>query len=329
MWEKILGYIETYGLKVVIAIVMLLAGIIVIKIVLSLMKKILFKTKLEKATAKFLTTVSKIGLWVLLIMIICQYVGIPMTGIVAVISAAGLAMSLALQGSLSNLANGVVIISTKPFKEGDYVEIGNEEGTVVEIRMMHTILKTSDNKEVSIPNQTVVNSEIVNYSRYKTRKLLIEFPINYATDIPKVKDLLYNIMINNDMVLLEPAPAVQLFKLADSSISMRIACWCATDNYWDLKFELMEQVFNEFKKESIDIPFNQMEVRMRDDIVTLPYNNQPIKKRSENAVNAISETDEVSLSDYIKKKINSTKNLKLKKTKKTKTNKSNSNTDKK
>ena len=118
MWEKILGYIETYGFKVVIAIVMLLAGIIVIKIVLSLMKKILFKTKLEKATAKFLTTVSKIGLWVLLIMIICQYVGIPMTGIVAVISAAGLAMSLALQGSLSNLANGVVIISTKPFKEG-------------------------------------------------------------------------------------------------------------------------------------------------------------------------------------------------------------------
>ena len=307
MWDKIVEYINTYGLKILIAIAVIFAGLIAIKIFISILKKILNKTKLEKATGKFLITVCKIGLWVLLFMGVFQYIGIPMTGFVAVVSAASLAMSLALQGSLSNLANGVVIISTKPFKEGDYVKIGNEEGTVTEIRMMHTVLKTVDNKEVSIPNQTVVASEIENFSRYKSRKLLMQFGVGYDTDISKIKDMLYNIMYNNNMVLLDPEPVVQLYQLNESSITIRIACWCATENYWDLYYEMMETVFNELKRENINIPFNQLEVRMREDIVTLPYTKTPVAKRSEDAVNSINENTEGEFVQYIKNTIRKTK----------------------
>ncbi len=310
MWEKIVNFFETYGVKILIAIAIFIIGFLLIKIVLLIVRKVFEKTKMERATSKFLRTCLKVVLWVLLLMVIFQYIGIPMTGFVAIVSAAGLAVSLALQGSLSNLANGVVIISTKPFKEGDYVSIGSVEGTVKEIKMMHTILQTTDNKEVSIPNQTVVASEIINFNKHKTRKLLIEFPVAYGTDIPKAKDLLYSLMINNDMVLLEPNPVVQLLRFDDSSIVLRTGCWCATENYWDLKFELMEQVFNEFKRENIEIPFNQMEVRLKDEVEILPFDSTPIKKRSEDAVVKIVENDDED--EFIKYLKNSSKKFKSK-----------------
>lgn len=292
MWEKIIEFLKTYGVKVLIALAILVVGFILIRIVMLIMKKVMEKTKLEKATAKFLRNCVKFALWMLLFMAIAQYVGIPVTGFIALISAAGLALSLALQGSLSNLANGVVIISTKPFKEGDYVSIGNIEGTVCEIKMMHTILTTVDNKEISIPNKTVVESEITNYNRHKTRKVIIEFPVSYDTDIEQAKVLLNKIMINNDKVLLEPAPVVRLKRFEDSSIVLRTDCWCATENYWDLYYDLMDTTFNEFKRENINIPFNQMEVRLRDDVVTMPFNKAPIKMRSEDATYKIVETND-------------------------------------
>lgn len=310
MWDKIVDFFQTYGVKILIAVAFFVVGAILIKIILLIVKKVFEKTNMERATSKFLRNFLKVVLWVLLFMMIFQYIGIPMTGFIAIISAAGLAVSLALQGSLSNLANGVVIISTKPFKEGDYVSIGSVEGTVKEIKMMHTILQTSDNKEVSIPNQTVVESEIINFNKHKTRKLLIEFPVSYGTDIPKAKDLLYGLMINNDMVLLEPNPVVQLLRFDESSIVLRTGCWCATENYWDLKFELMEQVFNEFKRENIEIPFNQMEIRLKDEVEVLPFDSTPVKKRSEDAVVKIVENDDED--EFIRYLKNSSKKFKSK-----------------
>ncbi len=310
MWDKIVDFFQTYGVKILIAVAFFVVGAILIKIILLIVKKVFEKTNMERATSKFLRNFLKVVLWVLLFMMIFQYIGIPMTGFIAIISAAGLAVSLALQGSLSNLANGVVIISTKPFKEGDYVSIGSVEGTVKEIKMMHTILQTSDNKEVSIPNQTVVESEIINFNKHKTRNLLIEFPVSYGTDIPKAKDLLYGLMINNDMVLLEPNPVVQLLRFDESSIVLRTGCWCATENYWDLKFELMEQVFNEFKRENIEIPFNQMEIRLKDEVEVLPFDSTPVKKRSEDAVVKIVENDDED--EFIRYLKNSSKKFKSK-----------------
>lgn len=310
MWDKIVDFFQTYGIKILIAVAFFVVGAILIKIILLIVKKVFEKTNMERATSKFLRNFLKVVLWVLLFMMIFQYIGIPMTGFIAIISAAGLAVSLALQGSLSNLANGVVIISTKPFKEGDYVSIGSVEGTVKEIKMMHTILQTSDNKEVSIPNQTVVESEIINFNKHKTRNLLIEFPVSYGTDIPKAKDLLYGLMINNDMVLLEPNPVVQLLRFDESSIVLRTGCWCATENYWDLKFELMEQVFNEFKRENIEIPFNQMEIRLKDEVEVLPFDSTPVKKRSEDAVVKIVENDDED--EFIRYLKNSSKKFKSK-----------------
>lgn len=295
MWDKVVNFFQTYGLKIIIAIAIFLAGIIIIKILLQIIKKIFEKTRLENATAKFLRTCIKVILYVLLFMVICQYVGIPMTGFVAVISAAGLAISLALQGSLSNLANGVVIISTKPFKEGDYVSIGSIEGTVVEIKMMHTILQTIDNKEISIPNQTVVGSEIVNFNKQKTRKLLIEVSVSYATDVKKVKSILNNIMINNDKVFLDPSPTVQLVRFDSSSIVFRTDCWCKSEDYWTLKFDLHEKIFNELKREKIDIPYEQMEVRLRNDIVKMPYDTKALPKRSKNALTSLKDDEKEGL----------------------------------
>lgn len=305
MIEKIAEFLKKYGVKVLFAILIFFFGIVLIKIIISILKKFFSRTKAEKTASKFLTSMIKIMLYIFLVLIVCQYLGIPITGLTVFISAGTLAISLALQGSLSSLANGVVIISTKPFKVGDYVNINDIEGTVKEIKMMHTILVTLDNKEISIPNQKVVESEIVNFNKFKTRKLSLSFPVAYSTDIQKVKNLILFVVINNDYVLLKPQPIVYISSFKESSVLINVDCWCLNENFWKLGCELKESVFNEFKRENVVMPPNQMEIRMIDGKVVLPFDEKLLKKRSANALESFEEEidDENEFSIYFKNQL--------------------------
>ena len=171
-WNKILNFFQTTGLNILYAILALLLGIILIKIIIRLFKRVFAKTKMEKATQGFLSSTIKVLLYICLIFVIAQILNINTTGLLAIISTAGVAISLALQNSLSNLANGVVLIVTHPFKEGDFVSIDGVEGTIKTLEMTHTILISVDNKVLSIPNSKVVSSVIVNYNVLGKRKII-------------------------------------------------------------------------------------------------------------------------------------------------------------
>ncbi len=316
--QEALNILKTVGINILQCIGVFILGYIVIKLVIKLLRKIFAKTKMPSVTAKFLLTVIKFSLYLLLIIAICQIIGIPITGFVAVISAAGLALSLAMQDSLSNLANGVVIISTRPFNEGDYIKIDDVEGTVKEIKMLHTIIDTSDNKTISIPNSIVVGSELINYSHNKTRKVSFNFCVDYSTDVEKAKEIIIKVMTSCNKVLLQPAPFVALDKLGESSITITSSCWCYNDDYYDVYYYVMENVFNEFKREGVIMPYNQLEVRLRNDKVSLPIKEEPLPSRDENlAVKPIEKDDGSDVFEkFVKTYKQKKKNRRLKKQKK-------------
>ena len=277
IWDNVLNWLSTKGLQLLEAIIALVVGIIVIKVCVKILKSIFKKTKLDKVVASFLTNVIKFVLYLLLAYIVASIVGIPMTGFIAIISAAGLAVSLALEGSLSNLANGVVLIMTKPFSENDFVEIDGQSGSVKEIKMLYTVITTSDNKDVVIPNKTVVGSNIVNYSANGTRKVVFSFDCAYSSDVEKVKAIINSVIINHELVLLEPTPFIALKTLGESNITFTASCWCKTGDYWTVYYDVMDSVFNEFKRENISIAYNQLEVRIREDEEILPFRTNEIE----------------------------------------------------
>lgn len=275
-WTKIkdalVDFLKNGGIRLINFILVFIVGFLLIKLALSIVKKLFNKSKLDSVAVKFIYNTVKFTLWLLLLIALAQVIGIPITGFIAVLSAAGLALSLALQGSLSNLANGVVIICTKPFKEGDYVKINEVEGKIQEIKMMHTIINTTDNKVISVPNKTVVESEIINYNGKSTRRVTFNFNVAYKSDVTEVKNIIYNTIKNTEFVLSEPDPFVAIDSLDSSAIKFYANCWTKTENYWDVYYNVTEQVFNELKRAKIVIPFNQLEVNLKKDTDReLPY----------------------------------------------------------
>lgn len=277
IWNDVLNWLSTKGLQLLEAVIAFVLGIIVVKIFVKILKSIFKKTKLDKVVATFLTNVIKFVLYLLLAYIVASILGVPMTGFIAIISAAGLAVSLALEGSLSNLANGVVLIITKPFSENDFVEIDGQSGSVKEIKMLYTVITTSDNKDVIIPNKTVVGSNIVNYSVNETRKVVFSFDCAYNSDVEKVKAIINSVIINHELVLLEPTPFIALKSLGESNITFTASCWCKNSDYWTVYYDIMDAVFNEFKRENVNIAYNQLEVRIREDNEVLPFRTSEIE----------------------------------------------------
>ena len=187
---------------------------------------------------------------------------IPMTSIIAVISAAGLAIGLALQNSLSNLAGGFIILFSKPFKSGDYVETNAASGTVESIGILYTRILTADNKTVYIPNGKITDSTIVNFSEQNTRRVDFEFGISYSDDIEKAKSIILKLASEHPMVLEEPEPFARLGLQAEDSLQITVRLWTETENYWQVKFDLTEQVNQAFIDNNVTIPFRQIDVHI-------------------------------------------------------------------
>jgi len=219
--------------------------------------------KADPSVAKFLASAIRILLNCVVIISVCLILGVPAASFIAMLGSAGLAIGLALQGSLSNLAGSIMILLFRPFKVGDFIEVAGVSGTVDEINFFYTVLNTPDNKRVTIPNATASNAVVTDYSSYTTRRIDLVFGVAYGTDVMKVKNLLSEIANSHELVLKDPEPAVMLSQHADSSLNFTLRVWVNSKDYWPVNNALMEQVTLAFEKEAIEIPFPQVDVHMR------------------------------------------------------------------
>nr|MBO4517389.1 mechanosensitive ion channel family protein [Clostridia bacterium] len=281
IWQSIKDYFSDNYMSVIKFFATLIIGMIIIKIVLVVFAKIFTRAKTEKITQNFLLAVIKFILWLILVLVLLSLIGVEITGMLTAVSALVLAVGMALQSNIANLANGIVIISTKMFKKGDYITLGDSEGSITEINFLFTTLTTPDNKRITIPNSTIVNSAVVNFGANPTRRVNFTFSVAYESDVEKVKATVIEVMKSDGRIYLDPAPFCRLKTLNSSSLDFFANCWCDSNDYWDVYYYVMETVYNEFKKNGICVPYNQIEVRSRTDEVVLPYDPAPLKERVE------------------------------------------------
>jgi len=256
----LMGWAGVYGPRVVGAIAILVFGWIAVKIVDSAVRRLMKQA--DPALSKFLVTLTHVALMVFVILAALNMVGVQTTSFIAVIGAAGLAIGLALQKSLANFAAGIMLIIFRPFKAGDFVEAGGTSGTIQEIHIFNTVLKTPDNKRVVVPNSNITGNNIINYSAEDTRRVDLVFGIGYGDDIRKAKEILQSIVIEDDRILDDPAPTIAVSELGDSSVNFVVRPWVKTVDYWAVYFDLTEKVKLTFDAEGISIPFPQRDVHL-------------------------------------------------------------------
>ena len=218
---------------------------------------------MDEGVSKFLLSLTNISLNVVTIIVAVNMFGIATGSITAILGSLGVTLGLALQGSLSNLFGGILILIMKPFKMGDYIIAGTDEGTVEGIDVFYTKLLTIDNRKIVIPNGNLSNQSIVNATNEEVRRLDIKIPINYSENIGRVKDILWNIVKDEEMVLKEPEALVVVGELGTSAIVMEIRTWTKTEDFWPLKWKLQARVKEEFDKHHIEIQVNQLEVKLK------------------------------------------------------------------
>jgi small conductance mechanosensitive channel len=252
-------------IKVAIALAIYFVGAYLIKTLLNVTAKAMEKANLEEGVQSFLKSALRIVLYVVLVFILISYFGIETTGLAALFASAGVTVGLALQGSLSNLAGGVLILILKPFKVGEYIIAGGDEGTVISIEILCTKLRTGDNKIIVIPNGALANSSITNASREEFRRVDMVFSVAYDSDLKLVKSLLQQVGERHELTLKDDAHQVTVFisEFGASSIDFGFRVWCKNSDYWTVKWELMEQVKDAFDANNIEIPFNQLDVNMK------------------------------------------------------------------
>ncbi|CDU05513.1 Small-conductance mechanosensitive channel [Vibrio coralliirubri] len=251
-----------YGVNIISALIILFIGNLIVKAVANSVSKVLQKKKMDRAVVEFIHGLVRYLLFVIVLIAALGRLGVQTASVVAVIGAAGLAVGLALQGSLSNFAAGVLIVAFRPFKSGDYVEIGGVAGSVDSIQIFQTVLTTPDNKMVVVPNGSVIGSPITNYSRHATRRIDLMIGVSYNADLQKTKALLTKICESDERVLKEPGVQVGVHTLADSSVNFVVRPWVNTAEYWDVYFDLMQAIKEGLDNEGIEIPFPQMDVHM-------------------------------------------------------------------
>lgn len=251
-----------FALMVLKAILILVIGLWIIKMIAKAFNRVLEKRNIDASLAPFLKTLFYNLLLVLLVLSVLTSVGIQVTSFIAILGAAGLAIGLALQGTLQNFAGGIIILTLKPFKVGDYIDGGGHSGSVQEIGIFQTLLLTPDNKKIILPNGALSNSGIVNYSAEENRRVDLVFGIGYDDDIKKAKEILIEIVNGDERVLKEPAPSVTVGSLGDSSVNFNFRPWVKGSDYWGVYWDMLETVKLRFDKEGITIPYPQRDVHM-------------------------------------------------------------------
>lgn len=263
--QNLLDFAMTAVGKILFALVVFFVGKLIIRLILRLMRRSRAMKKADLAVSRFVTSFVRVALNVILIVIIIGVLGVPMSSMVAVIASAAAAIGLALQGALSNFAGGIMILIFHPFHLDDFIDAGGFSGTVTDIGLFYTVLKTPDNKEVTIPNGTVMAQPVTNFSAFDTRRLDLNFTVAYGTDIALVQKALLETAQAHELVLSDPAPFARLTAHEESALKFTMRVWVKSADYWTVNFDLMEQVNRRFVADGIQIPFNQLDVHVVSD----------------------------------------------------------------
>lgn len=249
---------------ILIAALLLVVCLVVKAILLKILDRALNKlTHVERSLHTFIRSIANILLWFVTLMVVADSLGINATSLLALVGVLGLAVSLAVKDSLSNLASGLTILSTKPFKVGDYVEIGEIEGTVQDIGLVYTCLNTLDNRRILVPNSTVVDEEVINYSTEPLRRVDLKVTAAYDAPVEEVKATIQTVIAQHEKILAEPAPFARLSGYGDSALEYAIRVWCQNEDYWTVYHDLLERIKTAFDEAGISIPYPQMEVTLR------------------------------------------------------------------
>jgi small conductance mechanosensitive channel len=260
--SKVIEFLTIYGIKVIAAIAVFIIGRWVAQFLTNLTRKIMAQRKVDPTLISFSANLAYVGLLVFVIIAALGQLGIQTTSFIAVIGAAGLAIGLALQGSLSNFASGFLMIIFRPFNVGDYIEGAGTAGTVEEIEIFTTTLKTPDNKTVIVPNASLTSENIVNWTVKGTRRVDLVMGIGYDDDIDKAKKVMADVIAADDRILKDPAPQIAMVELADSSVNFVVRPWVKSDDYWSVYFDLTEQIKKAFDAQGISIPYPQRDVHV-------------------------------------------------------------------
>lgn len=253
-------YVVSFVLNLVLALVILLVGFAVVKALTKAVAKTKIFQKADSNVQNFVTNFVSIGLKLVVVLTAIIVLGVPESSVVAVLGSCGLAIGLALQGGLSNIASGIIIMFCKPFHVGDFIEAGSVSGVVADIGIYYTRITTPENKDVTLPNSSVANATIVNYSTEANRRVDFDFNVAYGTDIDLVRKVLMATASVNDLVMKDPAPEVFVAAHGESSLTIKLRIWCASENYWTVYFDMWEDVKKAFDKFGIEIPYNHLNV---------------------------------------------------------------------
>ena len=262
LWNQLSDLLSTFGISLFIALCILVIGRQVVKILIKVINSALERSKTEDTVRIFVTNLLNTLLMIVVFIAAINQLGIETTSIIAVLGAAGLAIGLALQGSLSNFAAGILIVIYRPYKVGDYIQADSHLGTVLDIQIFSTVLKTPDNKLVIVPNGSIMNGSIVNFSHQAERRVDIIASCSYDDDIDKVKSVLADILSNDERILSEPKPRIALSELADSSVNFIVRPWVKNADYLDVYYSLLEEIKKRFDQEGISIPYPQSDVHI-------------------------------------------------------------------
>lgn len=261
--ESVTGYLQIYGLNIIAAIVILVIGRIVVGFLSRMVERGMNKAHVDPSLTSFVKNLTYVALLAFVVLMVLARLGVQTTSFIAVLGAAGLAIGLALQGSLANFAAGVLMLIFRPFKAGDYVEIAGTTGTVQEIQIFNTILHTPDNRRVIVPNASVTGGNITNYSSNPTRRIDMVVGVSYEDDIKKAKEILENVVTSDIRVLKDPAPTIAVMELGESSVDFVVRPWVNAADYWPTRFALTERIKLELDRNDITIPYPQRDVHIK------------------------------------------------------------------
>lgn len=260
--QKALEVATEYAPKALFALIALIVGWIAVRVLVRVSSRALGRTKVDPTLATFLNNILRIGLMTLVVLMALQTLGVQTTSFVAILGAAGFAIGFALKDSLGNFASGVLIMIFRPFKAGDYVEAGGASGSVEEVGVFATIIKTPDNKKVIVANSAITGANITNYSAYPTRRVDLVFGIGYGDDIDQARQILTDVVTSDERVLKDPAPVIAVMELADSSVNLHCRPWVKTPDYWAVHWAVTEEVKKRFDAAGVSIPFPQRDVHL-------------------------------------------------------------------
>ena len=253
-------YVLPWGINIVMALAIFIVGKFVVNILVNVAKKLMGKAKVDNILINFIASIIKTVLLLFVVIAALDQLGVDTTSMIALIGAAGLAIGLALQGTLQNLASGVMLIIFRPFSDGDFIEAAGVSGVVEQIGIFSITMRTGDNREIIVPHGEIYGGTITNNSRRDTRRVDMVFGIGYDDDLLKAKDIIKKILSEDERILADPAPAVVVGELADSSVNFNVRPWCKTSDYWGVYSDVHEKIKLTFDAEGISIPYPQMDI---------------------------------------------------------------------